>query len=234
MCIRDRTFSRVELLELKRRTRHLDTVALKDEIQIALEAPSELGALVHRQPTTPAIEGQEIQFVWRPRSLVLKAQRKYSEFFGVRYLASRSLKPATLEERANQLLKVRCRAPLLQPPQKKRGLKVTKHGRRELFVKSAAKLVDEMRARKSGQASLPVRTMFGTDLPASSVSAAGPTESAWSGHQGAVIRRLHARKVEDAKAFAKAEKSTGLSSPPPRFFAPRTNLCSLLCATLSV
>ena len=102
----ERAFATLELLELKRRVRLLPEVAIKDAIQIALEVPSQIGALVLKSPipySTPG--GEKVQIVWRPRSFITKAQGKYVSFWGSLRLQSRSLAPVSLKTRAAQLKK---------------------------------------------------------------------------------------------------------------------------------
>ena len=79
----ERCFARVQLLELKRRVREFRPILMKDALQIATEVPSHVGALV-RKVARPiqGKDGRDVTVLWRPSPFLLKAQRKYVDFFG--------------------------------------------------------------------------------------------------------------------------------------------------------
>jgi hypothetical protein len=80
----ERAFSRLELLELKRRVNHLKAIHVKDALQICLSMPDAIDALVTRVPypvhRTIADKELEFRILWTPCDRIRNAQRKYLEF----------------------------------------------------------------------------------------------------------------------------------------------------------
>ena len=72
----ERTFAQLEMLELKRRVRHLSPNALKDALQVMQEVPRSLDALIIRAPQSQAqadCAGAVLQVLWKPRAFIAKA-----------------------------------------------------------------------------------------------------------------------------------------------------------------
>ena len=100
----ERAFARIQRLEIKSRERHCRPSRLQDSLNVLLEVPSCVDALVTRTPeaTCQNSSAPLLQVMWRPRLLVAKAQRKYAEFFGTKKLACRSMEPLSLVARAKE------------------------------------------------------------------------------------------------------------------------------------
>jgi hypothetical protein len=198
----ERLFAKVELLEMKRRIHHFDCVTMKDALQVLLEIPMQLGALVsvshHAIPSSVVLNNaRELQVLWRPGKIILKAQRKYATFFGKRKLVSRSLAPQSTQQRAISLASVKVR---VQPTAvvRKTVLKVTRRRRKEEWLDSVKSLVSDMRKAPK--------------------VAVVPDSSAFLSSQRLLVR---ARLAKDHVHFLREEASNGLSSAPKPFNMPR-------------
>ena len=100
----ERCFSRLQRLEIKSRERHCHPSRLEDSLNIVLEVPSSVDALVDRrhEPMRRESKSQIFQEMWRPGPLLIAAQSKYAEFFGQKKLACRSLVVKPLALRATE------------------------------------------------------------------------------------------------------------------------------------
>ena len=108
-----RGLARLQPLELKRRERHMTAELVEDCMNISLEVPTTIEALVTRTPAPMirrAASGQPLvdkapllHLVWRPQKLILRSMKKYAMFYGARRLASRSLVVQSIKERMKQV-----------------------------------------------------------------------------------------------------------------------------------
>ena len=108
----ERAFTKLEMIELKRRARRLGGVALSDSLKVAVECPANLDELVQISPPRQMRHGASVGVWWQPQPCVLRAQEKYKTLFGTRRLHSRSLAHPSLdpELRGKLLLGQRSRA----------------------------------------------------------------------------------------------------------------------------
>ena len=218
----ERAFATLELLELKRRVRLLPEVAIKDAIQIALEVPSQIGALVLKSPipySTPG--GEKVQIVWRPRSFITKSQGKYASFWGSLRLQSRSLAPVSLKTRAAQLKKSRPRI-LLKKKTKKQYSgsqpgKLTKKGLRCKWDTTVKVLVNRMHKKKKNLGA-------GSGGADSVVSLRESCPMEFDTKRKNMLTALRAKAVADEEMFLKQEKSVGLARPVVPFRATAKTL----------
>ena len=144
----ERAFSRLARLEIKSRERHCHPSRLHDSLNIVLEVPSVVDALVTRTPEPLRLPGRGkaplLQILWRPGPVIRQAQRKYAEFFGIRCLASRSMEVLPLARRAQQLPKICVKKSAKVTP----GRKCSKVKRRQAWSTSVQQVVKDMRAKK--------------------------------------------------------------------------------------
>jgi len=89
----ERCFARLQRLEIKPRERHCHPSRLHDSLNIVLEVPSTVDALVTRTPTPVRLDSKAplLHLMWRTGPLLTKAQAKYAEFFGRKRLPCRSI-----------------------------------------------------------------------------------------------------------------------------------------------
>lgn len=200
-----RVMAKIEILELKRRVNKMDPLTMKDSLQVLIEVPKTVGALVvtsHQTIAAAAVnnKARELQVLWRPGPLLLKAQRKYAAFFGTRSLQSRSLRPQTLFERAKSLATKPIRvAPQFSPSRVKNlHVKVTRKARKQEWLVSAKAMVAQ--SKNSG---------IRPPAPASSIFLTSQWQS------------IAARRRKDEVDFRHAEATTGLARPPKPVHMPR-------------
>jgi hypothetical protein len=198
----ERLFANVELLEMKRRINHFDPLTMKDALQVLLEIPRQLGALVSVSHTAiPSAvvrnNGRELQVLWRPGPIILKAQRKYATFFGTRKLFSRSLARQSLQQRAVSLASIRARVAPTTVVRKK-TLKVTRKRRKDDWLDSVKSLVSDMKKAPRG--------------------VVVPVSPAFLSFQRPLVKT---RLSKDLGNFLREEASTGLSNAPKPFNMPR-------------
>ena len=198
----ERAFARIQRLEIKSRERHCHPSRLQDSLNVLLEVPSCVDALVTRTPeaTRQNSSAPLLQVMWRPRLLLAKAQRKYAEFFGTKKLVCRSMEPLSLVARAKEL---RVRAikiskpcglqPGASPCKSGAPRKVPKIEMRRRWTSHVKGLVTGLKTRGGLQRS--------TRSPG------------YTARQKRAFTALAARKGRDRSEFQKAEKTTGLVRP---------------------
>ena len=102
----ERCFARLQRLEIKSRERHCHPSRLHDSLNIVLEVPSSVEALVTRTPAPVRLSASSkaplLQLMWIPGPLITSAQAKYAEFFGQKRLACRSMEAKPLALRAKE------------------------------------------------------------------------------------------------------------------------------------
>lgn len=96
----ERIFSRVQLLEAKRRSAS-GIFALRDAVLVIIGVSMVVNELVEKTPSqySVALAGHapvSMVLVWKPGRLIRRAQTKYLEFYGARKMWCRSLAPTTL------------------------------------------------------------------------------------------------------------------------------------------
>jgi hypothetical protein len=198
----ERLFAKVELLEMKRRINHFDCLTMKDALQVLLEIPRQLGALVsvsHHSIPSSVVQNnaRELQVLWRPGKVILKAQMKYASFFGKRKLLSRSLTTQSIQQRAKSLASVK---PRLQTTTvvRKTTLKVTRRRRKQDWLDSVKSLVVDMKKAPK--------------------VVVVPDSSAFLSSQRLLVKKRLAKDLGDCLL---EEASTGLSRAPKAFNMPR-------------
>ena len=199
----ERAFSSIQRLEIKSRERHCHPSRLQDSLNVMLEVPSRVDALVTRttEATRQNSSAPLLQVLWRPKPLLAKAQRKYAEFFGTKKLTCRSMEPVSLVARAKQLRfrEIRtAKASGLQPEAISRTNSgaprpVTKIEMRRRWTSHVKDLVKDAQTRGGLRKS--------TTPPACTV------------RQKQAFVALAARKSRDRSEFHKAEDATGLVRP---------------------
>jgi hypothetical protein len=144
----ERAFARLELLEAKRRIRKFHPTHMKDALQVLLEVPRTLDALVTKAPfpipATAAPGSVVVEVMWRPKAFILKAQKKYLEFFGGRALKSRSQLIQGVAGKCAKLKAKQFRMNVVQqhcPRKVKATDRITKHAWRKQWGKAVSKLV---------------------------------------------------------------------------------------------
>ena len=203
----ERCFARLQRLEIKSRERHCHPSRLHDSLNIVLQVPSNVDALVTRTPAPVRLSASSkaplLQLLWLPSPLITKAQSKYAEFFGRRALECRSMEAKPLALRAQEFRGTWVKKNL------KSGLKqgsanITKGQLKQKWTAHVTGLVKSWRKRK------------GSLQPGSS----GLQQDANCGLQPAAAARqkiafdaLARRKLKDRFDFEKAERETGLARP---------------------
>ena len=143
-CDVERLFSKLQLLEMKRRERHLGIFALRDAVKVAIECPGVINELIIKAPAECNRAGQQVVVAWQPKPLILKAQVIFAESFGKKRLGSRSLVPARgAAARGLQLL---ARRPKLSLKQRKKAPLKTKGERAAEWRESVKVLVEQSKA----------------------------------------------------------------------------------------
>jgi hypothetical protein len=225
----ERAFSRLELLELKRRVNHLKAIHVKDALQICLSMPDAIDALVTRVPypvhRTIADKELEFRILWTPCDRIRNAQRKYLEFFGGRRLQSRSLVPTTLQQRAHDSVRARSDAGIARTPkvqQAGQALKISKTNLKRRWLDATGEMVEGMRERKR------LRTLEGVPREVLAL----PTDPC----RRIIVRGLRAKRIADEKQFRACEARGVLARPPTPFRAPRDWCCvrQAMPASLSI
>jgi hypothetical protein len=200
----ERAFSRIQRLEIKSRERHCHPSRLQDSLNIMLEVPVCVDALVTRTPeaTRQNSSAPLLQVIWRPRPLLAKAQRKYAEFFCTKKLTCRSMEPVSLAARAKEL-RVRAiktvKASGLQPgapSSNKSGAprKVAKIEMKRRWTSHVRDLVKDL-----------MKTRGGLQRSTRSPSCTARQMQAFSA--------LAVRRKRDRREFHKDEDATGLVRP---------------------
>ena len=211
----DRAFSRVHLLECKRRERHMSPELLHDCLSICLETPSTIEALVTQTPVPMRLSASDkspmLQLLWRPQQLVVRAMGKYAMFFGTRRYASRSVLVRTLAEQATRQTRPRMQPMKLKcSPEKAMG----KHALRKRLAASVSGVVKVARARQADKTSgtpqaASQATPGSTALTLRSLSSARPALS--PGSSSSTLRRT----PSSAPAVSVASSSSPSSGHPP-------------------
>lgn len=208
----ERMFSRLQLVEVNRRKRHHKEETLMDIMKIGADGPGfELESMVTLAPEP--LPGSDphapvLRFMWRPKPLLVSSQIKYAEFYGTRNLASRDQAPATLEERARQMLTVRRRFSRTQRTRKVAQQPLTRKDRQQQWSVGARALVSDMHARRP-----PRPTLSGSQPDSASEPGIVVQE---------VCKSLQRRRKLDAQEWRRAEQLHGLAPPPKPFQTKRT------------
>lgn len=194
----ERCFARLQRLEIKSRERHCHPSRLHDSLNIVLEVPSTVDALVTRTPTPVRLDSKAplLHLMWRPGPLLTKAQAKYAEFFGRKRLPCRSMEAVPLALRAKEIRGRVVRKSQAVSPKAK--AKITKAALKKKWTKHVQGLVKEWRNRA------------GSLKPSSSASGLQPVESE---RQQRAFVAMARRKLSDRLNFEKTEKTTGLNRP---------------------
>jgi hypothetical protein len=194
----------------------LGVTALRDAVILSLHAPSELCLLVDTRPAATVVNGFEVQVMWKPRALILKAQAKYAALFGCRALACRSLTPVPLKERATRMLRMRQRAPILSARKRKDSARQPLATRMRAWDVTVVGILGQSRADKAAKKAR-------VDIARASLLSES-CESMRSGH--CRLRKVLQEKIKRARSEAAAlhrrqEAGSGLARPARAFDARR-------------
>ena len=185
----ERMFSKLAAQESKHSERHMTPLLLSAVLTVAAEVNSNVDSLVTRN-----VEVVKSQMWWRPGPLLLKAMRKYAEFYGMRKYASRSVLPVLGQARAMQ----RCRARVGTPRVAKH---VTKKAMKQRWCATAKNLVTAWKLRTPASA-----------LSKDSVDKKKLSKKSRKLHKRVMAAQAHTQNVEKRK-FKKMEAQTGLAKP---------------------
>ena len=138
----ERMFAQLAMQEEHRRERRLCPALLSAVLTVAVEVPSNIDSLVIR-----ATEVGSSLASCRPRPFLLKAMRKYAEFYGSRAFASRSTVVQPAHIRAAQIQ--RCRVGTPRPAKH-----VTKQDMKRRWCAAAKTMVQALRQKRRQPAAL--------------------------------------------------------------------------------
>jgi hypothetical protein len=195
----ERMFARLAEQEARQRERHMSPLLLSAVLTVAAEVNSNIDSLVTRNN-----EVVKSQMWWRPGPFLLKAMRKYAEFFGTRSYASRSVVVETGETRAEQ----RCRTRIGTPRAAKH---VTKKAMKQRWCAAAKTLVTAWRQRA------PTSAPSQVDSDIKKLS-----KQSRDLHKAVKSAQARTQSIEKRK-FAQMESKSGLALPvAPLQGMPRT------------
>ena len=185
----ERMFACLASQEAKSRERHMAPVVLSAVLTVAVAVPSNTDSLVVR-----VTDAARSQLWWKPKPFLLKAMRKYAEFFGTRSFASRSTVMQSGLARAAQKPRMRIGTP-------RAAKHVTKKAMKERWCEAAKTLVQSWRKKK--QTSAPSQVIIDNQKL---------SEESQSLHKAVFSAQARTQNIEKRK-FVKMEAKTGLAAP---------------------